>query len=199
MRAWPVSDRAWPCESSSRAASVTSDVASAAAPKPVERQRCAAPCPSNCGLPDGVYGSMTLRTADSRACFEQEDLNFLLTNRIPRRLLTRFMGWFSKIEQPLVRDLSIGIWRLFADLDLGEARRVAVSQPARLLHPRAQGAARARSTPIRRPGQPVRRDRRRLRRDRRHRALPGQGFSLHARRPARRPRRWSTLTATAAT
>ena len=36
--------------------------------------------------------------------FQQEDLNFLLTNRIPRRLLTRFMGWFSKIEQPLVRD-----------------------------------------------------------------------------------------------
>lgn len=27
----------------------------------------------------------------------QEDLNFLLTNRIPRRLATRFMGWFSKL------------------------------------------------------------------------------------------------------
>jgi phosphatidylserine decarboxylase len=53
----------------------------------------------------------------------QEDLNFLLTNRIPRNLLTRFMGWFSQIEQPLVRDLSIGIWRLFADLDLGEAQK----------------------------------------------------------------------------
>ena len=26
---------------------------------------------------------------------QQEDLNFLLTNRIPRRLLTRFMGWFQ--------------------------------------------------------------------------------------------------------
>jgi phosphatidylserine decarboxylase len=54
---------------------------------------------------------------------QQEDLNFLLTNRIPRRLATRFMGWFSKIEQPLVRDLSIGIWRLFSDLDLSEAER----------------------------------------------------------------------------
>ena len=30
-----------------------------------------------------------------------------VTNRIPRRLATQFMGWFSKIEQPLVRDLSI--------------------------------------------------------------------------------------------
>lgn len=55
--------------------------------------------------------------------FQQEDLNFLLTNRIPRRLLTRFMGWFSKIEQPLVCDLSIGIWRLFSGLDLSEAKK----------------------------------------------------------------------------
>ena len=53
---------------------------------------------------------------------EQEDLNFLLTNRIPRRLLTQFMGWFSQIEQPLVRDISIGLWRFFSDLDLREAR-----------------------------------------------------------------------------
>jgi phosphatidylserine decarboxylase len=53
----------------------------------------------------------------------QEDLNFLLTNRIPRRTLTRFMGWFSRIEQPLVRDVSIGVWRLFCDLDLGEAKQ----------------------------------------------------------------------------
>jgi len=52
----------------------------------------------------------------------QEDLNFLLTNRIPRRLLTRFMGWFSKIEQPLIRDLSIRAWRFFSDLDLSEAK-----------------------------------------------------------------------------
>jgi len=54
---------------------------------------------------------------------QQEDLNFLLTNRIPRAALTRFMGWFSKIEHPLVRDLSIGCWRLFSDLDLSEARK----------------------------------------------------------------------------
>ena len=37
---------------------------------------------------------------------QQEELNFLLTNRIPRRVVTQFMGWFSKIENPLVRDLS---------------------------------------------------------------------------------------------
>jgi phosphatidylserine decarboxylase len=54
---------------------------------------------------------------------QQEDLNFLLTNRIPRAALTRFMGWFSKVEHPLIRDLSIGCWRLFSDLDLSEARK----------------------------------------------------------------------------
>jgi len=53
---------------------------------------------------------------------QQEDLNFLLTNRIPRAALTRLLGWFSKIENPLVRDLSIGCWRLFSDLDLSEAK-----------------------------------------------------------------------------
>jgi phosphatidylserine decarboxylase len=65
---------------------------------------------------------MTLRTEMLRV-FEHEDVNFLLTNRIPRRLLTRFMGWFSRIEQPLVRDLSIGLWRFFSDLDLTEAKK----------------------------------------------------------------------------
>jgi phosphatidylserine decarboxylase len=55
--------------------------------------------------------------------FLQEDINFLLTNRIPRRLATRFMGWFSKIENPAVCAASIALWRLFADLDLGDARK----------------------------------------------------------------------------
>jgi phosphatidylserine decarboxylase len=52
---------------------------------------------------------------------EQEEVNFLLTNRIPCRLLTKFAGWFSRIEHPLVRDISIDVWRFFSDLDLGEA------------------------------------------------------------------------------
>jgi phosphatidylserine decarboxylase len=33
------------------------------------------------------------------------------------------MGWFSKIEQPIVRDLSIGLWRFFSGLDLSEAKQ----------------------------------------------------------------------------
>lgn len=54
---------------------------------------------------------------------EQEDINFLLTNCIPRYALTVFMGWFSKIERPWVRDASIGLWRMFAELDLSDAKK----------------------------------------------------------------------------
>jgi len=56
--------------------------------------------------------------------FQQKHINFLLTNRIPRRLVTLFMGWFSKIEHPLVRSLSIATWKMFAGhLNLEEARK----------------------------------------------------------------------------
>lgn len=51
----------------------------------------------------------------------QEDLNFLLTNRIPRIAATRLMGRISRIHSPWFTRLAIGIWRLFTDLDLGEA------------------------------------------------------------------------------
>jgi len=64
---------------------------------------------------------MTLRSELARIV-QQEDINFLLTNRIPRRLVTRFLGWFSQIENPVVARASIGVWRLFADLDLSDAR-----------------------------------------------------------------------------
>jgi phosphatidylserine decarboxylase len=69
---------------------------------------------------------MTVRTALLRI-LQQEDINFLVTNRIPRQLLTRFMGWFSKIEQPLVCRLSIAAWRMFADLRLEEAKKARFS------------------------------------------------------------------------
>ena len=62
-----------------------------------------------------------------RKIFGQEDINFLLTNRIPRMTLTHFMGWFSKIETPWVRDASIAAWKLFTDIDLSEAKKQAFS------------------------------------------------------------------------
>lgn len=66
--------------------------------------------------------AVAIRSVLSRI-FLQEDLNFLLTNRIPRQLLTRFVGWFGKFDHPLVSALSIGAWRLFADVDLAEAAK----------------------------------------------------------------------------
>ena len=53
----------------------------------------------------------------------QEDLNFLLTNRVPRIALTKLMGRFSRIESPWLTRLTIRVWRLFTPLDLSEARQ----------------------------------------------------------------------------
>ncbi len=72
---------------------------------------------------------MTVRAAISQVV-QQEDLNFLLTNRIPRRWLTLFVGWISKIENPLVSGPAIALWRLFCDVDLRDAR----NQRFRSLH-----------------------------------------------------------------
>jgi phosphatidylserine decarboxylase len=63
---------------------------------------------------------MNLQTLRDRLLL-QEDLNFLLTNRIPRLTLTRLMGWYSRIRSPLLTKMSIAVWRLFTPLDLSEA------------------------------------------------------------------------------
>ncbi len=55
---------------------------------------------------------------------QQENINFLLTNRIPRIWATRFMGWFSRLENPRITSLSIAVWKYFADdLNLHEAKK----------------------------------------------------------------------------
>jgi phosphatidylserine decarboxylase len=64
---------------------------------------------------------MTVRALINRLT-QQEDLNFLLTNRIPRRWSTQLMGRLSRIEQPWLCALMIAVWRWFTDLDLSEAR-----------------------------------------------------------------------------
>jgi phosphatidylserine decarboxylase len=61
----------------------------------------------------------------------REDLNFLLTNRIPRRLATRIMGFISKVPTGPFTRCSIALWRLFArDLDLTDSK----NQNFRSLH-----------------------------------------------------------------
>jgi len=69
---------------------------------------------------------MTLRTTMGSLIdrvTQQEDVNFLLTNRIPRRALTIFIGWLSKVENPLVRETCLALWKIFSDLDLSEAKK----------------------------------------------------------------------------
>ena len=63
---------------------------------------------------------MTIRAVIGRIT-QQENVNFLLSNAIPRRSMTRLVGWFSRIEQPLVRDTSFRVWRLFSSVDLSDA------------------------------------------------------------------------------
>lgn len=65
---------------------------------------------------------MTVRTAISRIT-QQERLNFLLTNRLPRRWVTLVMGWLSRLEQPWLCRICIAIWGLFTELDLSDARQ----------------------------------------------------------------------------
>jgi phosphatidylserine decarboxylase len=64
---------------------------------------------------------MTMRAAFAKIAL-REEIGFLLTNHIPRRLANRFIGWFSRIEAPLLARATIAIWRRFADLDLSDAR-----------------------------------------------------------------------------
>lgn len=54
---------------------------------------------------------------------QHEDLNFVLTNRLPRVALSRCMGVVSKVRHPLVRVPSLALFKFFAKPDLHEARK----------------------------------------------------------------------------
>ena len=104
-----------------------------------------------------------MRTSIIDRVFQQEDINFLLTNRIPRRLATPFIGWFSKIEHPLVRDLSMAPWRLFAgSLNLHEAKKTTFASLHDCFIRELKEGARPDRRRRRRARQPVRRDCRRV-------------------------------------
>jgi phosphatidylserine decarboxylase len=49
-----------------------------------------------------------------------EDLNFLLTNRVPRVAMTRAMGWFSRIQSPALARWAIAVWGLFTKLEFSD-------------------------------------------------------------------------------
>ncbi|MDM7948627.1 archaetidylserine decarboxylase [Hydrogenophaga sp.] len=68
-----------------------------------------------------VSAAYTDRPSLKQRLLMHEDLNFLLTNRVPRIALTRLVGWFSQLQSPLLARLSIAVWRWFTPLDLSEA------------------------------------------------------------------------------
>ncbi len=72
-------------------------------------------------LRSGLKKVSRLPVAGVRRVAKAETLNFWLTNRIPRVLLTRFIGWYSVRESEKLTRLSIAVWRLFSDLDLSES------------------------------------------------------------------------------
>lgn len=54
--------------------------------------------------------------------FLNEDINFLVTNRLPRRFATKLVGRIARIEHPLIARPSLGLWKFFAGVDLSDAR-----------------------------------------------------------------------------
>jgi phosphatidylserine decarboxylase len=66
---------------------------------------------------------MTLRAKVMKALM-QEDLNFLVTNRLPRRAATKAIGRLSKVEHPAVAKPSLAIWRFFSGADLSDSAEI---------------------------------------------------------------------------
>ena len=64
---------------------------------------------------------MTVRNLLRRVS-QNEAVNYALTNHVvPRALATRAFGWLSQRREPLIRDVSLAVWRAFTDLDLSDA------------------------------------------------------------------------------
>lgn len=63
---------------------------------------------------------MTVRSALMRVLM-QEDLNFLLTNRLPRRFVTKAVGRLARVEHPLVAQPALAAWRFFAGVDMRDS------------------------------------------------------------------------------
>lgn len=54
--------------------------------------------------------------------FLNEDINFLVTNRLPRRFATKLVGRIARVEHPLIARPSLALWKFFAGVDLSDAR-----------------------------------------------------------------------------
>jgi phosphatidylserine decarboxylase len=67
--------------------------------------------------------SVVRRTASALTdVFLREDINFLVTNRIPRRYATLLMGRLAQIRSRQFTKVAVAAWSLFDDLRLDEAK-----------------------------------------------------------------------------
>jgi phosphatidylserine decarboxylase len=86
------------------------------------------PAPTSACRPGGVSTPWQIELSVQRAAsalgrvFLQEDINFLLTNRIPRRYATLAAGWVGRIRHRGFTRLCVKTWSLFDDLRLHEAQ-----------------------------------------------------------------------------
>src|SRR5271167_3395706 len=122
MRAWPVSERCFARDNCSRKRSLYNSMPSAHVPS---RMKIGVLITEFLGLGTILqpnYIKMTARSLIGRIV-EHEDINFWLTNRLPRRWLTQFIGWLSRIEHPWVCAACMSLWRVFSDLDLRDAKQ----------------------------------------------------------------------------
>ncbi len=87
-------------------------------PDPAPEERASERAPERSPAPAPARKPVALM----RQLLQHEDLNFLLTNRVPRLALTRLAGRFSRLRSPWLTRASIAVWRLFTDLDLSDAR-----------------------------------------------------------------------------
>src|SRR6201994_1837841 len=117
---WPPSDRCLARDSVSRDDNL-GRTAAAPATAAVDNERIGRGVSMPPALANPADRFMTMKSLIS-SLTQQENLNFLLTNRIPRAAVTRFIGWVSQGEQPLGRDPSLACWGGFSDLDLSEAK-----------------------------------------------------------------------------
>src|SRR6201992_666989 len=117
---WPVSERCLARDSATRACNL-GKTAAALATAAVDNDRIGRGKSMLPALANPADRFMTIKSLIA-GLTQQEDLNFLLTNRIPRAAVTRFIGWFSKIEQAPGLDPSIACLRVCFLLHLSAGR-----------------------------------------------------------------------------
>src|SRR5262249_46698826 len=129
--------------------------------------------------------TMTVRAAITRVT-QHERVNFVLTNRLPRRWLTLFVGWGSRLEYPRLCRILLRVWGVFTVLDLSEARETGFNSLQEFFtRERKEGAGPPHRSESRHRRESMRRHRGRDGPGEARLGAAGQGLPLHAHGSAR--------------